>query len=118
MPAAHTGSSAGWAKLVDAGDIRLPEPGSNNSAFPQNLRSKASTFDPKALKGSVVAFLGSSRTSQVEGLTLLSPAEGLEAPDLREFLTILATSTLQSFTWNFCGLYTSGLQSEAPPRRE
>ena len=60
-----------------------------------------------------VAFLGSSRTRQVEGLTLLSPAEGLEAPDLREFLAVLATSALQSFTWNFCGLYTSGLQREA-----
>ncbi|CAE7335037.1 unnamed protein product [Symbiodinium sp. CCMP2592] len=51
--------------------------------------------------------------NQVEGLTLLSPAEGLEAPELREFLTILATSTLQSFTWSFCGLYISGLQSES-----
>ena len=28
VPPALTGSSAGWAKLVDASDIRLPEPGS------------------------------------------------------------------------------------------
>lgn len=97
-------------QLSLAGDRYLSE---RLSAVRVPFKCRLLTLD-LPLDGRSLSMLATSVCrSQVEGLTLLSPAEGLEAPDLREFLAVLATSALQSFTWNFCGLYTSGLQREA-----